>query len=192
VTQSYIFGACSRSQQFIAAPATRQTGLLSGILPMRLHTGAVNFSGATMKCRRCLIEDPPCGFSRSKYIRNDRICRICDNLLHKEAQSLNPELARTRWRKWYRKNQAEESARLRELQYANVTKENARKATRYAIQTGRIKRGPCEVCGDKKVDAHHDDYSNPLEVRWLCRVHHMQHHHRQSTINKPVTASNEA
>ncbi|MFC3331681.1 hypothetical protein ACFOEM_04310 [Paenalcaligenes hominis] len=39
-------------------------------------------------------------------------------------------------------------------------------------------RGDCEVCGKSKVDAHHDDYSKPLEVRWLCREHHMQHHAR--------------
>jgi hypothetical protein len=45
-----------------------------------------------------------------------------------------------------------------------------------AIKSGRIKRGPCEVCGKPKAHGHHDDYSKPLEVRWLCQKHHMQHH----------------
>jgi predicted RNA-binding Zn-ribbon protein involved in translation (DUF1610 family) len=34
----------------------------------------------------------------------------------------------------------------------------------------------CEKCGDKEVQMHHDDYSKPLEVRWLCRKHHNEEH----------------
>lgn len=45
-----------------------------------------------------------------------------------------------------------------------------------AIKRGELTRQPCEVCGDPKVDAHHDDYSKPLDVRWLCRKHHRLHH----------------
>lgn len=42
----------------------------------------------------------------------------------------------------------------------------------YALKTGRLVRKPCEVCGAVKVHAHHDDYSRPLDVRWLCPLHH--------------------
>ena len=45
-----------------------------------------------------------------------------------------------------------------------------------AIMSGKLKRMPCEVCGDVKGDAHHDDYTKPLEVRWLCRLHHAEVH----------------
>lgn len=42
---------------------------------------------------------------------------------------------------------------------------------------GTLVPQPCEVCGKrKKVVAHHDDYSKPLDVRWLCGSHHKQHH----------------
>ena len=35
----------------------------------------------------------------------------------------------------------------------------------------------CDVCGsDKSVDAHHEDYTKPLEVDWLCRKCHIQLH----------------
>lgn len=43
-----------------------------------------------------------------------------------------------------------------------------------AINRGVLVKQPCEVCGTTKgrIDAHHDDYDKPLEVRWLCRKHH--------------------
>lgn len=44
------------------------------------------------------------------------------------------------------------------------------------IWSGRLKRQRCEICSKWPADAHHDDYSKPLEVRWLCRSHHRQHH----------------
>ena len=47
-----------------------------------------------------------------------------------------------------------------------------------AIRDGRLVREPCEVCGAEKSDAHHDDYSQPLAVRWLCRKHHGEQHRR--------------
>jgi hypothetical protein len=45
-----------------------------------------------------------------------------------------------------------------------------------ALKSGKLIRQPCEVCGAVKTDAHHDDYSQPLAVRWLCRSHHKKHH----------------
>lgn len=43
----------------------------------------------------------------------------------------------------------------------------------------RIERRPCEICGNPKADAHHDDHSEPLRVRWLCRSHHVLLHAKQ-------------
>lgn len=55
-------------------------------------------------------------------------------------------------------------------------KHEARWKTRRAIASGALSRGSCEVCGAEKVDAHHDDYSQPINVRWLCRPHHRELH----------------
>lgn len=43
-------------------------------------------------------------------------------------------------------------------------------------QAKKLKREPCEECGDIKAEAHHDDYLKPLNVRWLCRRHHDEWH----------------
>ena len=52
----------------------------------------------------------------------------------------------------------------------------ARSAVGCAIKSGRLVRGPCEVCGLAKSQAHHDDYRKPLDVRWLCFRHHREVH----------------
>lgn len=52
-------------------------------------------------------------------------------------------------------------------------------AVNNAVRNGRLIKQPCEVCGSRRwVHGHHDDYSKPLEVRWLCAAHHRQHHAR--------------
>ena len=45
-------------------------------------------------------------------------------------------------------------------------------------------RQPCEVCGNAKAQAHHDDYGKPLDVRWLCTTHHAEWH-RHNTPKCP-------
>lgn len=53
-------------------------------------------------------------------------------------------------------------------------KNAARDLVYQAVKKGLLVRQPCEVCGTEKVEAHHDDYAQPLEVRWLCLVHHRE------------------
>jgi ribosomal protein S27AE len=55
-------------------------------------------------------------------------------------------------------------------------KRAARIAAGGAIATGRLVKQPCEKCGAERVHAHHDDYSKPLDVRWLCPKHHAEEH----------------
>jgi hypothetical protein len=39
-----------------------------------------------------------------------------------------------------------------------------------------MERGACEVCGVANAQAHHDDYTKPLDVRWFCQAHHGEAH----------------
>ena len=61
----------------------------------------------------------------------------------------------------------------------------ARTKLNHAVRDGRLQRKNCELC-DKIGEAHHEDYSKALEVRWFCRNHHRDQHAKQakSAANK--------
>jgi len=53
------------------------------------------------------------------------------------------------------------------------------------IRAGNLAKEPCEVCGSERAVAHHDDYSKPLNVRWLCQAHHKQWHAKHGEALNP-------
>jgi hypothetical protein len=58
----------------------------------------------------------------------------------------------------------------------NQLKVWAHKAVQSGLRRGLIAKQPCEVCGAEDSEAHHDDHSRALDVRWLCRTHHKALH----------------
>lgn len=83
-------------------------------------------------------------------------------------------------RRWTEKQRAEKNPEFLEKRRRhsgqwkkkNREKHRAHWLVEYAVKSGKLERQPCEVCGDANVQAHHDDYDKPLEVRWLCPLHH--------------------
>jgi hypothetical protein len=59
----------------------------------------------------------------------------------------------------------------------------ARETVRNAIKNGNLKKDPCEECGKLKAHAHHDDYSKPLNVRWLCALCRARYHKMKRESN---------
>jgi len=52
-----------------------------------------------------------------------------------------------------------------------------------AIQSAKIKKQPCEVCGcTTRIHGHHDDHNFPLSVKWLCQKHHAQLHREERDL----------
>ena len=50
----------------------------------------------------------------------------------------------------------------------------------------------CEICGtETNVQAHHDDYGQPLDVRWLCMPCHTIRH-RELQVEAKVTQIKES
>lgn len=55
-------------------------------------------------------------------------------------------------------------------------KDSARSIAGVYKRRGKLIPAPCEKCGTAKTEMHHDDYAKPLDVRWLCRPCHLDHH----------------
>lgn len=70
----------------------------------------------------------------------------------------------------------QDSLRQEKYRANNPEKVKARNMVNLAIRLGKVQQGCCEVCGSVKAEGHHEDYSKPLQVNWLCRRHHMDRH----------------
>lgn len=102
-------------------------------------------------CKKDKLEDEFYFVKNRGYWMFESRCKSCNKLQRNKNN-------RAKYERVYRKKYPE--------------KLSAKDKVRYAIKKGLISRKPCEVCKDIKSQGHHDDYSKPLEVRWLCSKHH--------------------
>ena len=69
--------------------------------------------------------------------------------------------------------------------YRDFTPEQKRKADArsnacQAVRRGTMKRQPCEIPGCRsRAEKHHEDYSRPFDVHWLCTKHHLETHGKE-------------
>lgn len=77
-------------------------------------------------------------------------------------------------RRNYAKRKAYDKAR-------DPLKTRARRLVRNRVFRGTLTKLPCEICGDPKSQAHHENYSQPLDIKWLCAKHHKEAHTPKTT-----------
>ncbi len=56
-----------------------------------------------------------------------------------------------------------------------IRKKTRLKTTAF-IRQGKLRKKPCIVCHNHNVVPHHEDYSNPSYIIWLCEEHHVAYH----------------
>jgi len=131
--------------------------------------------------QRFNLECTPCRRERQIKYRAQRKAEGRPVVTGKKPTEYHREYAKT----YNCKPEVRERKRQRSLlrrRYPNEqVKMAARRAVRAEIVRGNLRRQPCEVCGEHRVDAHHDDYGQPLSVRWLCRIHHRQVHSKATS-----------
>ena len=117
-----------------------------------------------------------CNFAKDEsefYESNRTKCKDCVKAAAKNHRMANLEKVRAYDRS---RGNRQSAAYLAEYRKANRGKYKAHNKVNNALRDGKIKREPCEACGNERSVAHHDDYAKPLDVRWLCQGHHKQWH----------------
>ncbi len=141
-------------------------------------------------CSKCKKTKPVENFHKHK-IEKDGLkcwCKECCNKISQKWRRENPKRIRDsakkyrvshrgeiiKYSKQYRKSNQEKLKEYSLLYNATHKEEKAANCkTQRAKLKGKLLLRPCGLCGaTKDILAHHDDYKNPLAVRWLCRSCH--------------------
>lgn len=120
-------------------------------------------------------------------------CKDCARKDVRQHRVKNPEKVRE-----YDRRRANEPHRvaLRRREYLREWDQHpdrmkARNALSRAVRGGKVAKLPCAFCGATEgLEAHHHDYSKPLDVTWLCRPCHRRFHalERMATYEREEAA----
>ena len=132
-------------------------------------------------CRRCGEVKSLGEFYRHSQMADGHLnfCKDCKRTENRANRQANIEHYRAydRQRSTLPERQAHTTMVVRRMRENHPEKYKAHTRLNNAVRDGKITRQPCEVCGtNKHVHAHHDDYSKPLDVIWLCAAHHKARH----------------
>lgn len=142
-------------------------------------------------CKKCLQQKPITEFYKQKRMLDGRLsfCISCvkerivrhrlENIERIKEYDRNRPNAKERARKnQLRDNRISKRISGEKWRMRNKEKKYAHGLVAKAIKSGRLLKKPCEVCGNPKSNGHHEDYSKPLDVIWLCHTHHVEAHKR--------------
>ncbi len=134
---------------------------------------------SSKRCFKCGEEKPLTEFYKHSGMADGHLnkCKQCAKQDAAKHRAENIDRLRA-----YDKQRATDPARkqrasriVRRWREENPDRRRAQVLLGNAVRSGRVRPHLCWVCGCK-AEAHHPDYSRPLDVVWLCPPHHKQTH----------------
>ena len=131
-------------------------------------------------CVQCGAEKPLTEFYKHKQMSDGYLnkCKSCKKEYQKEHRLENVEYYRSYDKQRQKNRDRQKAVQASSLRWRkrNPDKYKAQTAVGNAVRDGKLVKEPCQVCGDQSVHAHHEDYTKPLDVVWLCPKHHSEKH----------------
>ena len=125
--------------------------------------------GRESRCKKCTKQ-----YAQAYRKKNREVIRAKARARYRADPALRKRLLE--YHKQYRQSGTDARSRItqasRRWVKSNLGKIRASRLARYALKTGRIIQTPCELCGEAKSYMHHHDYSQPYDVKHLCREDH--------------------
>jgi hypothetical protein len=90
--------------------------------------------------------------------------------------SCNPDKRAATFKKSRQIHRDELSYKNKEWRHNNPEKAKAHSLVLIAKRQGILHPAVCEICGKAGAHGHHEDYSKPLVLTWLCPLHHVYAH----------------
>ncbi len=139
-------------------------------------------TSAEKPCKDCGITKSLSAFYKHKMMADGHLnsCKECKKAYQTKHREENVEAAREYDRKRHKEQPQRREHINKVVARAKARNPGAIRAVSKlndAIRRGHLIKQPCQVCGRvDHVHGHHDDYSKPLHVMWLCPVHHRERH----------------
>ena len=157
-------------------------------------------------CRKCGVVKPLGSFYRDSKLSDghQNYCKDCKRILDQAYRSANAERVTEKQRLWAA-NHPEKRAEISRIWVQNNRdrrnqhnrswiERNEEKKRCYNLVAGAIRSGrlvadtECLICKSSGVllEAHHQDYSKPLAVMWLCDPCHKRLHIEQRRTERTL------
>lgn len=146
-----------------------------------------------IKCSRCGRTLPETEFNWAKRAEGKRqsTCRSCCSEYNRKRYASDPERFKKAVKE-YKKRDPEAVLKTRLATNArSPSQKSAQKCVEAALKAGAlVNPGVCYGCGcasdEHRIEAHHHDYSRPLDVIWLCTPCHRRMDQRRREHDEQV------
>ena len=149
-------------------------------------------SAPLKSCKKCQAELPFSDFYVHRRMADGHLsfCKTCVKArVHRhyyDTREKQSEQERRRNQNPDRRRKRAEYQRKYRSRYSERC--NARQIVSNAVRDGRLTPERC-ACGSNRVQAHHRDYSKPMDVEWVCFKCHRENEHGQVVTAEALATS---